>query len=137
MFAVAKRAHLLRYLHQHRRRVSSLMLGVLVIWLALALGECLLFRGAGAGAVDTAPGGMDSHLLETSTMPCATCTMGSDARSLDDMAAVPAAPKPLPILALLVAAVLLVAAPLKAVPIPPQPLLPKRPRTLKFYALRI
>jgi len=70
--------------------------------------------------------------------PPSLCAATTDDRLLSGEAVIPSAGFKSWSVVLFVAATLLLASGLpRRLPLPPQPLLPKRPRTLKFYALRI
>ncbi|GEM_PF-4139600 len=127
----------LQLLRQHRRGFALLMLGVMMIWLGAALVRCLFDMPAASPAANAAMVDMGSEPAVASMAPCAACTMGTESRSLDDLGVIPASPKLWSVLALVLVSALLAVNFPKRVPIPPLPLLPKRPRTLKFYALRI
>lgn len=134
----ARRLRLLQHFYRRRHPLGFVVLAVFALELAAALGQCLM-----AATTQSVPAGtttmanMNDHSNMASTMPCADCTMGSDSRAVDGATAIPADPKLWSVLALVLFSALLAINFPKTIPIPPRPLLPKRPRTLKFYALRI
>ena len=106
------------------------MLAVAALWFAAALGQCL--TGSRAAPVDAIA------TTDLAHCPANLCGDARDATTHEVGLPIPAAGVKLPFVALLLATILWTVAPWRAAaPVPLQPLLPKRPRTLKFYALRI
>jgi len=131
MFAVQEFA-LLRRLRVRRRAVSVLMLTIAALWFAAALGQCLTGSATRTTPVDAATATDLAHC------PANLCGDARDATTHEVGLPIPAADMKLPFMALLLVTMLWTVAPWRAAArIPLQPLLPKRPRTLKFYALRI
>lgn len=113
------------------------MLAVFAAWLAAAFGQCLVTAATHSAPAGAAMAGMKDWSNTASTVHDADCTIGSDSRTLDATTAIPINPKLWSGLALVLVSALLAINFPKTIPIPPRPRLPKRPRTLKFYALRI
>ena len=119
----------LRTLRRQRAWLSRMALAVLVVGLAGTFGQCLL--GSPGAMAQAAPAPAEA------SMPCHPCTLGSDPGTLDEMALLSAHPNVVLYAAVFLAVVLLWPRKPRALRVPPRPLLPGRPRTLEFYALRI
>jgi hypothetical protein len=135
--AIARSIRRLQYLRRRRRPLGFVMAALIAVSLAgVLLGQCLADQ---TSLLTVATADMSKHSpTMRESMPCVTCTAGSDSSSLaEGTLTLPANPKSWFVLALVVVSTLLSINLPKSVPIPPLPVLPKRPRTLKFYALRI
>lgn len=132
-----RRPPLLQHLRQHRHVLASLMLGVMLIWLGAALVQCVTSGYVVPSPVGGTIAGMTSHPATSDAMPCAACAAGSESRPLDRSGPVPTTPNIAIAIAIFLVSFLLALHVPKTVSIPPLPLLPKRPLTLKYYALRI
>lgn len=119
----------LRTLRRHRAWLSRMALAVLVVGLAGTFGQCLL--GSPGAMAQAAPPPAEA------SMPCHPCTLDSDPITLDELPLLSALPSVVLYGAVFLAVVLLWPRAPRALRVPPGPLLPGRPRTLKFYALRI
>ena len=124
----------LQQLRRNRRAFGWVMVALLVIPLANALGQCVLMDVPSAQA--PAPTGEQAPAYDA--MPCADCSIGGGWRSLDRAApALAATLKPWFVFALIVVSTLLALAAPKSISLPRAPLLPVRPRTLVFCVLRL
>jgi len=92
---------------------------------------------ASAVAASTTETGSDK-MADGITCPPSACAATTDDRLHSGDTMVPSAEfKPWSVVLFVATTLLLTSALPRKLPVPPQPLLPKRPRTLKFYALRI
>lgn len=118
-------------LRRHRRLLSLVVLAALAVALALFLGRCLTAPSETSMTMSARDGGqLPIPCPEHCAGEASTADNGAPGLVTPNNAASPW------IAGVFFAVLILLAAPSNS-PVPPRPVLPKRPRALKFYALRI
>lgn len=132
---------LLHPLHQRRRLLVVTLLSILMMSIVTVFVHCLplaAFVEPSKTVVVSAEESGSNMMAGGISCPPSVCAVTTDDRMLSGEAVIPSAGfKPWSVVLFVAATLLLTSGLPRRLPLPPQPLLPKRPRTLKFYALRI
>lgn len=132
---------LLHPLHQRRRLLVVTLMCILMVSIVTVFVHCLSLAASidPSKTVVVSAGESGSNMMAGGiSCPPSVCAVTTDDRLLSGEPAIASAGFKFSSVVLFVAATLLLTFALpRRIPLPPHPLLPKRPRTLKFYALRI